>query len=181
MTTMPIALAPILRGTMSRTTTRDVEADVREVYQAQYGRLAGWTNKLVGDPDIAHDLATEAFLRLYRDFASVDEPRAWLYTVTGNLVRDHWRKRSREAAAYSAHEAGHDSETTHDPDVVTRVTVRDAVESLPDRLRLAVLLYYFADLSVGSIAAQLGKSDGTVKRDLFEARKLLATKLEEAR
>lgn len=166
---------------MSRTRSRDVEADVREVYQAHYGRLAGWTNKLVGDPDIAHDLATEAFVRLYKEFPSVDEPRAWLYTVTGNLVRDHWRKRGREAAAYARHVSGAELDVSHDPDVATTVSVRTAVESLPDRLRMAVLLYYFADLSVGSIASQLGKSDGAVKRDLFEARKLLAATLEDAR
>lgn len=178
---MTIALAPTRRGMMSRTDSRDVESAVREVYQAHYGRLAGWTNKLVGDPDIAHDLATEAFVRLFRDFGSVDEPRAWLYTVTGNLVRDHWRKRSREAAAYAKHEAGVETDVRHDPDVATQVSVRTAVQSLPDRLRMAVMLYYFADLSVGSIAAQLGKSDGAVKRDLFEARKLLATTLEGVR
>ena len=71
-----------------------------------YGRLAGWATRLVGDPDLGHDLATEAFVRLLREFDSVDDPRPWLYTVTANLVRDHWRKRGREAAAYQRHEAG---------------------------------------------------------------------------
>lgn len=166
---------------MSRTRSSDVESEVREVYRVHYGRLAGWINKLVGDPDIAHDLATEAFVRLYQDFRSVDEPRAWLYTVTGNLVRDHWRKRGREAAAYARHEGGVDPDVSHDPDVATTVTVRTAVQSLPDRLRMAVMLYYYADLPVGSIAGQLGKSDGAVKRDLFEARRLLASTLEGTR
>lgn len=158
-----------------------VEAELREVYDAHYGRLAGWTNKLVSDPDLAHDLATEAFLKLVREWGKVDEPKAWLYTVTANLVRDHWRKRGREHAAYVRHEGGRPTETTHDPDVATQVTVRTAVQGLPDRLRVPVLLYYFADLSVGSIATQTGKSEGAVKRDLFEARKALALSLEGAR
>lgn len=166
---------------MARSRARDLEGELREVYRAHYGRLAGWTTRLVGDPDIAHDLATEAFVRLHREFVSVDEPRAWLYTVTGNLVRDHWRKRSRESAAYARHEGGSGGDVSHDPDVAVTVSVRTAVQSLPDRLRMAVLLYYFADLPVGSIAGQLGKSEGTIKRDLFEARRLLATSLEGAR
>lgn len=158
-----------------------VEAELREVYDAHYGRLAGWARHLVDDPDIAHDLATEAFLRLVREWGSVDEPRAWLYTVTANLVRDHWRKRGREQAAYLRHEGGLPTEARHDPDVAAQVSVRMAVQALPDRLRVPVLLYYFADLSVGSVAAHTGKSEGAVKRDLFEARKALAVTLEGAR
>jgi RNA polymerase sigma-70 factor (ECF subfamily) len=158
----------------------DVEASVRELYDVHYGRLAGWAARLVGDPDIAHDLATEAFLKLFREFTGVDDPRPWLYTVTANLVRDHWRKRGREAAAYQRHEAGRD-DFTSDGDHATRITVRDAVEALPDRLRVAVMLHYFADLPVATVARQLEKSEGTIKRDLFDARQRMATMLGEIR
>jgi RNA polymerase sigma-70 factor (ECF subfamily) len=158
----------------------DVEASVRELYDVHYGRLAGWAARLVGDPDIAHDLATEAFLKLFREFTRVDDPRPWLYTVTANLVRDHWRKRGREAAAYQRHEAGRD-DFTSDGDHATRITVRDAVEALPDRLRVVVMLHYFADLPVATVARQLEKSEGTIKRDLFDARQRMATMLGEIR
>ncbi len=156
------------------------EQAMRAVYDAQFGRLAGWTAHLVGDPDIAHDLATEAFIRLVRQFDSIDEPRAWLYTVTANLVRDHWRRRGREATAYAKHQAGRDEHWTG-PDQATVITVRQAVLALPDRLRVCVLLHYFADLPVAVVAAQLGKSEGAVKRDLFDARRRMAELLEESR
>ncbi len=155
------------------------EFAVREIYQAHYGTLAGWTARLVGDRDLAHDLATEAFIRLLRHWGEVAEPRAWLYTTTANLVRDHWRKRGREAIAYG--KVGYDLETAHTPDLATTMTVREAVLSLPDRLRVTVLLHYFADLTVAQVAAQLGKSEGAVKRDLWEARGKLAVILEGAR
>jgi RNA polymerase sigma factor (sigma-70 family) len=158
----------------------DVESALRELYDVHYARLAGWTAKLVGDPDTAHDLASEAFVKLYREFAKVDEPRPWLYTVTANLVRDHWRKRGREAAAYQRHEAGRDL-VTPAPDHATTLTVRDAVQALPDRLRVVVLLHYFADLPVATVARQLEKSEGTVKRDLFDARQRMAQMLGETR
>lgn len=179
MTVLASAVEP--RGGLSLTTRDrvDVEAAVREVYEAHYARLAGWTARLVGDPDLAHDLATEAFLRLLREFGTVDEPRPWLYTVTANLVRDHWRKRGREQAAYQRHEAG----APHDAgaDAATTLTVREAVLRLPDRLRVVVLLHYFADLPVATVARQLDKAEGTVKRDLFDARQRLAQMLGESR
>lgn len=158
----------------------DLEAAVREIYDVHYARLAGWTARLVGDPDLAHDLATEAFLKLYREFRRVDDPRPWLYTVTANLVRDHWRKRGREAAAYQRHEAGR-ADFTADPDHATTLTVRDAVLALPDRLRVVVMLHYFADLPVSTVARQLDKAEGTVKRDLFDARQRMAQMLGETR
>ena len=155
------------------------EFAVREIYQAHYGTLVGWTTRLVGDRDLAHDFATEAFIRLLRHWGEVAKPLAWLYTVTANLVRDHWRKRGREATAYG--KVAYDLETTSGPDVATTVTVREAVLGLPDRLRVAVMLHYFADLTVAQVAAQMGKSEGAIKRDLWEARGKLAVILEGAR
>ena len=166
----------------------DVETDVRALYDAQYGRLAGWTARLVGDTELAHDFATEAFVRLVRDFDQIDEPRAWLYTVAANLVRDHWRSRGRESRAYErltagTAEAGNRGEpvSPESTDAATTITVREVVLGLPDRLRLVVLLYYYADLPIAAVAARTGKSVGAVKRDLFDARQHLAAQLEGVR
>lgn len=155
------------------------ERAVREVYDAHYGMLVGWTTKLVGDPDLAHDFATEAFVKLIRHWGTVEEPRAWLYATVANLVRDHWRKRGRESAAYERLQAGGagDEHRQGGSDHATTLTVRDAVQSLPARLRTPVLLHYFADLPVAQVARQLGKSEGTIKRDLYDARGRMATVL----
>ena len=45
-------------------------------------------------------------MTLLRHWSTVCEPRAWLYVAVANLVRDHCRKRGREATAYERHEAG---------------------------------------------------------------------------
>ncbi len=190
-----------------RAADRDAERVVREIYDAHYGALAGWTARLVGDRELGHDLATEAFVRLLRDHASVQNPRAWLYTVTANLVRDHWRKQGRESSAYRrvvAASPGHRADTADgrdgadrrdgdlriagvdgsagsDPDTSTRLTVREVVLALPDGLRLPVILHYYADLPVAVVAARLGKSEGAVKRDLFDARRRMAAQLEGVR
>lgn len=59
--------------------------------------------------------------------------------------------------------------------------MRTALLSLPERLRLSVLLHYYADLTVAQVAAQLGKSEGSVKRELWEARATLFVLLEGSR
>jgi RNA polymerase sigma-70 factor (ECF subfamily) len=163
-----------------RRADRSAEQVVREIYEAHYGALAGWAARLVGDRELGHDFATEAFVRLLRNQASVQDPRAWLYTVTANLVRDHWRKTGRESSAYGR-AAVSDEPARADLDAATRLTVREVVLSLPDGLRLPVILHYYADLPVAVVAARLGKSEGAVKRDLFDARRRMAALLEGVR
>ena len=165
----------------TRSTATSVEAAVREVYVAEYGRLAGWTNKLVADPDLAHDFATEAFVRLLNHWESVHASRAWLYTCVGNMVKDHWRSRDRERSAYQRFSSGQPEEPTNNRDMAAALDVREAIQALPERLRMPVLLHYFGDLSVAQVAQQLNLSEGTIKRNLYDARALLAKRLEGVR
>lgn len=169
---------------MSLRVPADAESAVREVYDAHYGRLVGWAAKLVGDVDLAHDFVSESFIQLLRRWGSVHEPRPWLYAAVTNQVRDHWRRRGREASAYDRWQVSRNASTEADesgPDQALRLSVRDAVTSLPDRLRAVVLLYYYADLSVAQVARSTGKSEGAVKRDLYDARQRLASSLEGVR
>lgn len=163
-------------GGAARTSGERVDrgTDVRELYQAEYGRLAGWTNKLVGDPDLAHDITTECFVRLMAKWRTVSTPRPWLYMTATNLVRDHWRRQQRERKALTRLAEPPASQPAHDP------TLRDLVQQLPERMRTVVLLHYYADLPVHDIAGALGKSPGTIKRALFDARAKLSKHLSDA-
>ncbi|MGB9376265.1 MAG: RNA polymerase sigma factor [Mycobacteriales bacterium] len=148
---------------------------LREVYLAHYGRLAGWCAHLVGDRDLGHEFATEAFTRLLTRWRVVDDPRAWLYMTATNLIRDHWRRTKRERRALNRIAAEPAVQPAGDPGV------RDLVERLPERLRAVVLLHYYADLPISEVAAVLGKAEGTVKRSLFDARARLHAAMEGTR
>jgi RNA polymerase sigma factor (sigma-70 family) len=154
--------------------------DPQELFRVFYPQLAGWTRRLVGDTEVAHEIVSEAFIRLLPRWDDVREPRAWLYMTAGNLARDRWRKQSRERVAYRKVMAVREEITTG-PDVATRVTVRGLVEALPERMRMPVLLHYYADLPIYEVAHLLDKAEGTIKRALFDARARMATHLEEAR
>lgn len=156
---------------------------VHTAYLAHCDALVRRTRQLVGDPQLAEDLVTEAFARLLTHWDTVRSPRPWLYATTAHLVSDHWRKRGREAAAYDRLQQGV-VRAVEQPDVLDRVDllwVRAAVEQLPARLRLTVVLHYFLDLPVAEVALRLGKSEGAVKRDLHDARMLLALRMHGSR
>ncbi len=151
-------------------TTR--EEGFRELYAAEYGGLAGYCTALTGDVQLARDITQEAFARLFARWVGVREPKAYVYYVATNLARRHWRRSKREREIYT--EIGHrpaDEHAVHDP------WLRDLVERLPERLREAVLLHYYADLPVTEVAVLTKRPVGTVKRRLHEARQLLAAEL----
>ncbi|MDT0341531.1 RNA polymerase sigma factor [Streptomyces litchfieldiae] len=139
-----------------------------------YPRLAGWCRGLVDSDAVAHDIAAEAFTRLWSRWSSVDRPESYLFSVAANLVKDHWRARAREHDA--ARQVGADR-PEHSPAADAGYDVRSLVETLPDRLRVPVLLYYYAGLPVNEIAAALRRRPGTVKSDLHQARQRLRTAL----
>src|SRR6185437_9775401 len=74
-----------------------VDADaVEELFKGVYPKLAGWVRRLVDDDDTAHEIASEAFVRLLSRWTRVDSPQSYLYMIATNLIRDHWRKAERE-------------------------------------------------------------------------------------
>jgi RNA polymerase sigma-70 factor, ECF subfamily len=149
-------------------------ARAAELFDEYYAPLAGWAAAALGNESAGHDVASEAFTRMYARLLSVRTPRAFLYTVAANLVRDHWRRETRERGVTTALTA--QAYYRPGPDRSTR----DIVDRLPERLRLPVLLHYYADLPVAEIAKVLGKPPGTVKRTLSDARAALAPLLLES-
>lgn len=69
--------------------------DVERLFEENNEALCRYLYRLTGDADLAADCAQEAFVRLIERAPRVADPRAWLYTVATNVVRDHARARSR--------------------------------------------------------------------------------------
>ena len=59
-----------------------------QLFESEYQRLFRYLDRLAGDPDLAADLAQEAFIRLYRRGAMPERPGVWLITVALNLFRN---------------------------------------------------------------------------------------------
>jgi RNA polymerase sigma factor (sigma-70 family) len=66
-----------------------------KLFEAQFSRLFRYVNRLSGDPELAADVAQEAFVRLYRRGSLPEAPEAWLITVCMNLFRNAKSTRAR--------------------------------------------------------------------------------------
>jgi RNA polymerase sigma-70 factor, ECF subfamily len=151
-----------------------------QLFTANYPKLAGWVRRLVDDEETAHEIASEAFVRLLSKWTSPDKlenPQSYLFMIATNLVRDHWRKTERERRAIRNVTAGSDPEPSTNP--AQDVDVRELIEGLPPRLRDPFLLHYYAGFGVKEIAALVKRPEGTVKADLYHARAKLKEALAE--
>ena len=141
---------------------------VYTAYHAALSRYAAW---LTRDPTGAADLVQEAFVRLAARWVAVREPRAYLFQLVTNLARREWRRQQQERALPS------DRGLTADP--ADAVAIRAAVDRLPPKERQVVWLHYYLDLDVMDVARITGRPEGTVKSQLFGARRRLAYALRE--
>jgi RNA polymerase sigma-70 factor (ECF subfamily) len=151
-----------------------------QLFAAHYPKLAGWVRRLVDDDDTAHEIASEAFVRLLSKWTrpdKFDSPQSYLYMIATNLVRDHWRKTERERRAIRNATAGTDPEPFADPS--QDVDVRELLASLPSKLRDPFLLHYYAGFGIREISVLLKRPDGTIKADLYHARARLKEALAE--
>jgi RNA polymerase sigma-70 factor (ECF subfamily) len=148
--------------------------------------------RLVASDAQAEDISQDTFVKAFEHFEMLrDSPTAggWLKTVATNLSLNHlqrYRKRWRffsevqrdsvggeqegsdvEFAAPESFFEGVDAEER-------RAWVERALDRLPDRQRIPLVLYHFEDLSYEEIARKLGVSLAKVKTDILRAREALA-------
>jgi RNA polymerase sigma-70 factor (ECF subfamily) len=130
----------------------------------------------------AEDVAQEALSRAYRKFRSLRNPerlRSWLVRVSFRLAldqrRSQIRRQRREQAAAPVPrppDAGQEAAALE-----FRDRLRKAIEDLPEKLKLVVLLAPIQGHDLSEVARLTKLPEGTVKSRLFLARKRLAEKL----
>lgn len=128
----------------------------------------------VGDPLLGREATAEAYARAYERWgrvAAMESPEGWVHRVAVNLCRRSWRQRSLESralarvlpAALGGEPALEELGEHHDD-------VYRAVRALPDRMRTAVRLRYWDDLTERQVAERMGVAPGTVSALLSGAR-----------
>jgi RNA polymerase sigma-70 factor (ECF subfamily) len=157
-------------------------------FDAYFARIYGYVKRLVGEEHLAEDLTQDVFLQLYRNFGSYDparELRPWVFAVATNKVRDFWRSRG--------HREGRRSESIDDDGSLFQLEgdgpgpadalegseqgrqLREAVEGLPEGLRMAVHLRVFEGLSFQAIGGILDCNEAAARKRYSRAVERLRT------
>jgi RNA polymerase sigma-70 factor (sigma-E family) len=134
---------------------------------------------LVGDWDLAEQLAQEAYLRLWRRWPWISDPQAaplYLQRTVVNLSRATIRRRVIERRALNARSM--ERPPAPAPDTADLIELRHAIAALPARKRECVVMRYLLGLSEAETASLLGVSVGTVKSQTHKGLRQLRERLD---
>jgi RNA polymerase sigma-70 factor (ECF subfamily) len=129
----------------------------------------------------AEDVAQEAFARAHRGFSRLrarDRFRSWLIRMTWRLALDKRRSDRRRTARETEHGRLAGESHVWEPGRPDRaVELWQAIDALPEKLRLVVVLAHVEGHQISEVAALLHVPEGTVKSRLFLARQRLKAQL----
>jgi RNA polymerase sigma-70 factor, ECF subfamily len=160
-------------------------AQLLERYQGKVYRLCC---ALLRDRAQAEDAAQESLVRIWKALPSYDGRASlstWIYTITRNrCLTAIERRRARASVEEQTEwdeggapvEAQAQTSATDEHDDAPAL-LRKLVDTLPERYRRVLTLFYYEDRSVSEVAEMLAMPEGTVKTLLFRARAQLAEEL----
>jgi RNA polymerase sigma-70 factor (ECF subfamily) len=146
--------------------------------QTHYEELLAFVRRRVRCPALAADIVQETCIRVASGggaAAAIENPRAFLYRVAGNLAIDHVRQertRAKYVTSGPLPENVPDGRPAADASIDARrrlALLARAVDELPPRCRQVFILRKFEGLDQAEIAQELGISRNMVEKHLRKA------------
>lgn len=172
---------------------RDVElmgkvgaGDIRafeELVERHQRAVIGTVAKMLGNASDAEDIAQQVFVRIWKSAVRYEAQAkftTWLFTITRNLVFNEVRRRQRKPTVSvdereeTTHRTVEDLQAVSPDDEMLQTEIEEAIDraiqGLPDKQRMAVVLRRYEEMPYEEIAAVLEMSIPAVKSLLFRAR-----------
>jgi RNA polymerase sigma-70 factor, ECF subfamily len=149
-------------------------------------------NRYVKDPSEAQDVAQDTFIKAYRalgDFRGESAFYTWLYRIAINTAKNYLLSRARRHSDYEIDvldaEQVENSMSLKDMDTPDNLimneqiikVIKQAIENLPEEMRIAITLREFEGMSYEEIAVAMDCPIGTVRSRIFRAREAIDEKL----
>lgn len=178
--------------------------DFRGLYDETGDMLLRVAFRITNSMEAAEDVVHDAFGKLIEkgmSFPSRNDAKYWLIRVVKNAAINYAKRKGREAKAYekwwrneaspiedieagsiSLSETGTDAgvQRAAEEEVLRKESareLRDALSSLPEKLKTVLVLKEYGGMSYKEIGKALGISEGNVKVRAFRAREALSSRL----
>jgi RNA polymerase sigma-70 factor (sigma-E family) len=148
----------------------DGDAEFRDYVTARGRALLRTAYLLTGNLADAEDLLQAALAKTYLAWDRIEDRGALDGYVRRAMVNTHiswWRR--RRVQEYPTDELPDRAVADHAGDSDLTETLRAAIDRLPSRMRTAVVLRYYEDMTEAEVAERLGVSLGTVKSTVSRA------------
>ncbi|MFT8318148.1 MAG: sigma-70 family RNA polymerase sigma factor [Sporolactobacillus sp.] len=141
-----------------------------QAYKTDFYRLA---YSYVDNENDAMDVVQEAIYKAFKavhNLKHTDALKTWLFRIVINTALDVIRKRRH--LAYIEPEYLEEQEEVQPP-LDQKMDLKDALSRLPYKYRHIIILHYFEDLTIETVAAILDENLNTIKTRLYKALKML--------
>ena len=162
----------------------DASETAEQLFQEHAGWIYGYCLRLLRSPEEAEDALQTTYLNACRSLGGGTRPQvgsAWLLRIAQNVCFARLRSSGRRGRLESLQDTSFLEETVaapeRSPDELIGLT--DALCSIPERQREAILLREWQGLSYSEVGAHLGLSQSAVETLIFRARRSLAGALED--
>jgi RNA polymerase sigma-70 factor (ECF subfamily) len=157
-------------------------ADFDKLVATYAGEIHHYLWRMLQDPQDADDVLQESFLRALRAYPRLAPDSnlcAWLYKIASNTALTHIQQRTRSNKRYQELVSEESSTQGSGYDQLMRLAVRQAVETLPDKQRISLLLRYYQGLEFSEIGEILACSPEAARANLSQAIRKLRRMLTE--
>lgn len=157
------------------------DSDFRKIYNAVMQLLFRVSFRIVNDEEVAEDLVHDSLIKMREKklvFPSIDDAKFWLIRVVKNASLNYAKRKTREKKAYerALREDTRKAESGETELLKAEAIkkTKEALDKLPENLRMVLILREYAELNYKEIGRVLGITEGNVKVRVFRAREQLA-------
>lgn len=166
------------------------EEAFNKIYSYTYNFVYFRAKSIMKNDDEAWDLLQEVYIVAYKSISKLEKPEnlyAWLGGIVYNLGMKAYRKK-KDVLLDEESEGIFETIRSTDKDIQpeeyieekqTNTIVKELIDQLPELQKVAVIAYYFDEMSVKDIADQFECSEGTIKSRLNYARQFLKKAVED--
>ncbi|MBO4289902.1 MAG: sigma-70 family RNA polymerase sigma factor, partial [Lachnospiraceae bacterium] len=167
------------------------QAALTDLYNRTYNAVYNTIRFMVKDEDAALDILQDSYIKAFDSLGQLQEAskfEAWVKRIAHNKAIDYLRQAkpvtfsslsdedSDEAPQFEDDRPENLPEVVIDRQETTRL-INGILDSLPEEQRVCISLFYYDQLSVKEIAAELGITEATVKSRLLYGRKKVETQV----
>ena len=163
------------------------QPDFSDVYDEHYRRVLNLCRYLLKSEEAAEDAAHEVFVKVNKRLDSYDPALPlsnWLLKIASNHCLDILRRRGRERRVFGWESEDLPEARASGPGPLAQLLederggrVRQALDRLPDKYRLPLVLTYFNEFSYEEVGEALGLGRNTVATLLYRGKQRLRTEL----
>lgn len=160
----------------------DIKAVINQYYDLVHKLAYSKTRNLEDTNDLTQDVFLK-FLQSNKKFESDEHIKNWLIRVTINTylkqISSGWNKNTTFMTDELLGAAeGSNSNFSYRDQYIIEDDVLELINTLPDKNREILWLFYYNDMSIRDIAVKQNKTESAVKMQLSRSRKILKEKLE---